>query len=289
MRSFTLTAGQSLNPSDVGGVLFRWLGAAGIELSYGEESLLIDPFFSRPPFWRLWFGRVVSAPATFPASLPRCEHILVTHAHYDHLMDVPAIARRTLAKVYGSTNACELLSVCGLPDEQICEIHPGDQLRLGTFQVEAIEARHGKAPGFSPGQVRKGLEPPLRLRDYVMDEYDSFLVQLPRLRLLDWCGVETQGAPAADVLFMLPSSLPGYTESLIAAVQPRLVVPVHWDDLFHSLSQPMRPTFELPRWELPPLRRVDLMRTREAVQQVKPDAEVRIPEVFRLYDLSKPM
>ena len=109
-----MTAGVSRNPPEPGAVRFRWLGVAGIELLSSEElmadeSLLIDPFFTRPPIWRLWFGRVAPNPARIPASLPRCDHILVSHAHYDHLLDVPVIARRTLARVYGSANTCALL------------------------------------------------------------------------------------------------------------------------------------------------------------------------------------
>ena len=281
------SAGASQNPPDLPPVQFRWLGVAGIELSYQGESLLIDPFFTRPPFLSLWFGRVAPNPAHLPASLPRCEHILVTHAHYDHLLDVPLIAHRTLARVYGSTNTCALLRTCGVPEAQIGEIHTGEQLWLGSFQVDVLLAKHGWAPGYASGKVREGLTPPLRLRDYVLGEYSSFLVQAPGKRLLDWCGVETQGAPRADVLFMLPSSRPGYVEGLLAAVQPKLVVPVHWDDIFRPLSQPLRPSFELPRWGWPPLRRIRLERFVQVVGKVAPTAKVLVPEPLKSYELNQ--
>jgi L-ascorbate metabolism protein UlaG (beta-lactamase superfamily) len=286
-----MIAGVNKNLPDRPPIHFRWLGAAGIELTCGdeglaEESLLIDPFFTRPPSWRLLFGRVAANPGRIPASLLRCDHILVSHAHYDHLLDVPAIARRTLAQVYGSANTCALLRVCAVPNEQIHTIHAGDVLTLGSFRVDVLAARHGWSPGYSSGQVRTDLQPPLRLHDYVLGEYNSFLIQLPGLRLLDWGGVETQGAPKADVLFMLPTSLPGFYETLLAAVQPRLVVPVHWDDLFRPLSKPIRPGFELPRWELPPLKRIDLARFKETVRRIAPGAQVLIPEVLETYDLS---
>jgi hypothetical protein len=134
--------------------------------------------------------------------------------------------------------------------------------------------------------VRTDLQPPLRLRDYVLGEYNSFLIQLPGLRLLDWCGVETRGAPLADVLFMLPTSLPGYCEVLLASVQPRLVVPVHWDDLFRPLSRPVRPYYELPHWGLPPLKRINLDRFKETVRRVAPQAEIIIPGIFEEYSLA---
>jgi len=38
----------------------RWLGVAGIELRVNEQILVIDPFVTRPPFRRMWWGRVRS-------------------------------------------------------------------------------------------------------------------------------------------------------------------------------------------------------------------------------------
>ena len=34
----------------------RWLGVAGIELRVNKQILVIDPFVTRPPFRRMWFG-----------------------------------------------------------------------------------------------------------------------------------------------------------------------------------------------------------------------------------------
>src|SRR5258707_12404259 len=84
----------------------RWLGVAGIELSVDGRTLLIDPFVSRPPARRLWAGRVASDGALVAEKVPRGAVVLVTHAHWDHIMDVPEVARRTGAPVYGSPNAC---------------------------------------------------------------------------------------------------------------------------------------------------------------------------------------
>lgn len=286
-----MTDGVSSNQPEGFTIHFRWLGAAGIELSYGSESLvseslLIDPFFTRPPFWRLWFGRVASNPALIPASLPRCDHILVSHAHYDHLMDVPTIAHRTQARVVGSSNTCALLRICGLNNAQILKARPGDKLELGRFNVEVLAARHSHAPGFSPGRVGTDLQTPLRLRDYVMDEDFSFLIQLPGLRLLNWCGVGQGPAPQADVLFLVPSTLPGFYESLLTSVQPRLIIPVHWDDIFRPLSKSIRPGFELPRLAWPPLRRIDFDHFKQTVQRSAPLTRVLIPEIFEAYDLA---
>jgi L-ascorbate metabolism protein UlaG (beta-lactamase superfamily) len=283
-----MIARASLSRLETSPLHFRWLGVAGLELTCASETLLIDPFFTRPPFRRLWFGRVEPDHALIASHLPRCGHILVSHSHYDHLMDVPDVARYTGAHVYGSTNTCELLMVCGLPDEQIHLIDAGDELTLGCFKVNVLAARHGWAPGYSSGRVHKGLQHPLRLCDYVLGDYHSFLIQLPGLRILNWCGIDLQSAPPANVLFTLPTSRPGFLEALLAAVQPRLVIPVHWDDLFRPLTKPVRPYYELPRWQLPPLQRINLQRFKARIEHISPGIQVLIPEIFEAYDLSKP-
>jgi len=63
------------------GIQFRWLGVGGIEIRVEQQILAVDPFFTRPPFRRLWFGRVRPNRKLIADLMPRCNHILVTHAH----------------------------------------------------------------------------------------------------------------------------------------------------------------------------------------------------------------
>src|SRR5258708_1809411 len=107
----------------------RWLGVAGIELSVGGRTLLIDPFVSRPPARRLWAGRVASDGALVAEKVPQGDVVLVTHAHWDHIMDVPEVARRTGAAVYGSPNACALLQALRVPPAQLHRLPAGAPAR----------------------------------------------------------------------------------------------------------------------------------------------------------------
>ena len=38
--------------------------------------------------------------------MPRCRVVLVTHAHYDHLLDVPEVARNTGARTLTQRHYC---------------------------------------------------------------------------------------------------------------------------------------------------------------------------------------
>jgi len=262
-------------------VWFRWLGVAGIELRVGDEVLAIDPFFTRPPLWCLGRGRVEPDHALIAEKIERCHYVLVTHAHFDHVMDVPDVARNTGAMVLGSANTCRLLAACGLPERQVREVRAGERVELGGWRVDILPAEHIKTPGFSPGPLPSHVRPPLRLRDYRMDTCFSFLIQVGGSRLLDWRSVRAESAPRAEVLFVGVEDSRERYEALLRAVQPRLVIPIHWDDMFRPLSEPLRPYFTPPRLAWPPLRRVDLARFRRMIEEMSPGVRVMVPEAFR--------
>ena len=145
--------------------------------------LVIDPYLTRIPFRQMWIGRVCSNRELVAAKIRRCDCILVTHAHFDHLLDVPEVARQTGAPVLGSHNTCGLLAALGVPEHQLREIQVGDRLTLGNFQVTVLESVHIPTPGFSSGPLPRGLRPPLRARDYRMDGSFAFFVRVGGYRL----------------------------------------------------------------------------------------------------------
>ena len=265
-------------------ICFRWLGVAGLELHADDQILLIDPFFTRPPLTKLFGGRVSPNRELIAKHISRADAILITHAHYDHLMDVPDIARITGAKVYGSRNSCELLELLGVPHQQIQEIHVSDELSLGNFSIKVIMAQHMYLPIASFGALPHTLTLPLRLNDYRVDECFSFLIQAGDVRLLDWTGVLTDGVPA-DVLFTQAFEAQTHYHALVSAVNPRLVVPIHWDDFFRPLSKPLVPFFSPPRPPFPFVRRIDLSAFKQSIERWLPKTKVQIPEVFRMYDV----
>jgi L-ascorbate metabolism protein UlaG (beta-lactamase superfamily) len=235
----------------------------------------------------MWLGRVHPDHELIAEKIEHCDFVLVTHAHWDHVMDVPEVIHNTGAMALGSPNTCQLLAVCGVSEERIREIKVGDRLTLGHFRVEVSRAEHMRIPGFSPGSLPPVLQPPLRARDYRMDDNFSFLISIGGYRLLTDPGDRPAGAVGADVLFVSPRRDYAYYESLLRLVQPKVVVPNHWDDLFRPLSKPLRPHYKPPRWVFPPLQRVNLTEFSQMIEQIAPETKILIPEIFRAYDLGK--
>jgi L-ascorbate metabolism protein UlaG (beta-lactamase superfamily) len=261
------------------------LGTAGIELAVHGQVVLIDPYLSRVPAWKLWFGRLCPARELIAERVLQCDLLLVTHAHFDHIMDVPSIARNTGAMTVGSRNSCELLKAYGISKEQIQEIHAGDELTFDGFSIKAWPAEHRRIPGFAPGPLPPKPKLPLRASGYRIDDCYSYLISVNGLRLLTDPGVRPDDAVAADVLFVYPGMQTEYYITLLGRVQPKITIPIHWDDFFRPLSRPLRPFWKLPTLAFPPLQHIDLEEFRQTVQRIAPECRMFEPEIFHPYEL----
>lgn len=228
-------------------MIFRWLGIAGIELTYNDQVLLIDPCLTRIPFWKLWAGGLQPDQAQLVRWLKRADHILVTHAHYDHLLDVPELTRATRAQMYGSENACQLCLLDGVPPMQVHRVQPGDCLSLGEFTVKVVLAKHRRIPFFNAGRLSSGLKPPFTARQYRLDACYSYRVEAGDIAIFDNAGSPPDLAEQADILCLQPYHSESYCRQLFERVRPKVVIPNHWDDLWVPLAQPARPTFLPPQ------------------------------------------
>jgi L-ascorbate metabolism protein UlaG (beta-lactamase superfamily) len=274
-------------------VCCRWLGVAGVELISNNQVLVIDPYFTRFPFWKMLIGPVRPQADVITHSVQRCDHILVTHSHFDHMMDVPTLALQTGATILGSPNACQIATASGVPVGQTHRIDAGDQLSLGEFQVSVLPALHGKTSldWLINGPIVHNLTPPLRALDYRMDECFTFLVTVAGIRLLiGGCETIQENAPA-DILIAgmvgLTMNRYLYYKALMRRVRPKVVIPYHWDDMYRPLSKPTWPSFEMPSLSSPTLRRVDMSGFSQMIEKIAPDTQVIIPEIFHTYDISK--
>jgi L-ascorbate metabolism protein UlaG (beta-lactamase superfamily) len=264
-------------------VWFRWLGVAGVELRARQQVLLIDPFLTRPPLRRLAVGRVEPNRALLRHHVSQADTILVTHAHWDHLLDVAPIAEVTGALVVGSANTCQIVAAQGVRPARIKQVDVGDRLALGPFQVEVLRGTHGRTPidWLINGRLPRDLRQPLRLRDYRMDCCFSFRIEVEGLRLLACPGPPTP----ADVL-TLGTDMPAKPlEHLLQHVRPRLLIPVHWDNLFQPLGRGLRPMLGLPAVRLPRFRWMDPHLFARDVARLAPDTCVLVPTVLKCYDL----
>lgn len=69
--------------------------------------------------------------------------MLVSHTHFDHAVDAPAIARRFGCKAYGSGSLLALMALHGLAGRAV-SVEPYRTYELGPFEVSFTPSAHSK-------------------------------------------------------------------------------------------------------------------------------------------------
>ncbi len=129
-------------------VTVTWLGVTTMLFDDGETQILIDGFFSRPSLFDIVLGNpVTNDAATINYALDefrmrRLAAIIPVHSHFDHAMDVGAIANRSSASILGSETTAQIARGAGVPDDQIVVAEGGGQYQFGRFTVTMIVSTH---------------------------------------------------------------------------------------------------------------------------------------------------
>ena len=215
-----------------------YLGVAGWQLSSGSATLLVDPYFTRVA--RADDERPLAPDETqisryAPA---HADAILVGHSHYDHLLDVPSLARRTGAVVVGTESTSHVARASGPSSARIVVAHPGEELRIGPFHVQVVGALHsltGQLDGVIPNDVSL----PMLARDYREGGTLQYLVHFGQHTVLfigtaNFVEANLTGLrpEVAVVAIGLREKIPDYTCRIMHALgNPRRVFPNHFDDL----------------------------------------------------------
>jgi len=249
-----------------------WYGTAGFRIETSGHVFLIDPYLSRNEEARprLPIG---------PEAVVDGSEIYLSHGHFDHMADVPRIARQTGATVYCSEVAAEALRRQGVADAQLVVACDGDVFEFGAYRAQRFAGTHIRFdfPLIAATFLRSISAVPTKV--WLLPR----LRRWPRGQVLTWrFTLEAEGGHvvqhlgsagcteeklarladlgAPDVL-MFP--LQGHTHiceiatRVVERLRPRVVIPHHHDDFYPPLSQA-----------------VDVAPFVEAVRKLSPPVEV---------------
>ena len=241
-------------PGGPGAVRVAWLGTAGLMITDGETTLLIDPFVSRYGLARVALGWPLPPRQDLVDAWVRrlgagnTAAVLVTHSHYDHAMDAPFFARATGAVLAGSESTANIGRGAGIDPARLRVVAPGHTLGFGRFEVTFVESRHGPSPlggVLFPGNIDRPVCPPAAASAYRLGTTFSLVLRHPAGTLVhhgsagDRAGM--YDGVRADVVFL---GLAGrkdtdaYVAAVVDAVGARRVIPLHFDDFFKGLDRP---------------------------------------------------
>lgn len=248
----------------------QYLGVGGYLFQYGEDSIMTAPSFTNPGLMNVTLPLSIAADHALidkllPPQAKQAEFILVGHAHYDHLLDVPYIMQQHMPMTIamGSTTMKNIVTAV-IDDDRLLDITdyaavgdlPGRWLynRNGTIRIMPIKSDH--APHFMGIKVMSGqydqalTELPStaygwkegQTYAYVIDFLDNQQQPVYRIHYQDAASNSPDGlmpmmtdTKAVDMAILCVAAfhqVDDYPEAILQQTQPGMIVMGHWEDFF---------------------------------------------------------
>lgn len=236
-------------------IRIRWLGTAGFEIRCDDHVVLFDPYITRASLSQCAFGSLSSNLSAITQYVPRADAIVVGHTHFDHALDVPAIARQTGAKVFGSRSAIRLCRAAKIPESQLhmVEREAGEEAivaEVGPFTLRFAPSAHsrfllGRVP--FPGEITDCDDVPVKTADYRCGAVFRVEMEVAGRKIVHLGSAElTPGGiipQNVDLLLLCVAgwrSTPDLPERIMRTLSPERILLSHWDNFFVPLDQPVR-------------------------------------------------
>jgi L-ascorbate metabolism protein UlaG (beta-lactamase superfamily) len=232
------------------GLELEWLGVSGYRMTYQGSTIYIDPYVSRVPLSAV-LRRSVAVPdaamiGRFIGDRSGVVGVLVGHTHFDHAVDAPALAKRFGCPALGSASLTRLMHAHGIAGQTV-EVEPYRTYELGPFAVSFTPSLHSKLllglavpmdgeltcdhlDGLTPGAYRCGQVWGIHIEVAGATFYHQGSANLiddaVRHRGVDYflAGIAGRGFT------------PAYWQRILTRLEPRTVVPTHFDDFFRPLD-----------------------------------------------------
>jgi len=244
-----------------GQVNLKYLGTAGWKINDDKITILIDPYISRV---KLGTGHPDDKRKTVLRSdyyesdsnlidslIDKVDFILVHHSHFDHLADVPYIARKTGAKVIGTETTINILKAYDIPTEQLYPVKGGEDYQFENFSVRVIPSIHSALNDkhyIDSREYKKPPKAPLKVSEFIEGGSLMFLARFDSHKILTMGSMnfverELYGIKPDILLAGVNQSQLGlynYNQRLINVTnKPKYIIPTHWDNfrLPYSFSQ----------------------------------------------------
>lgn len=195
-------------------VSLTWTGHATWLIDTGSGTLLVDPFLDECPT------------ASLAAADVECDAILLTHAHFDHVADAVAIAKRCRATVFCNFEIAQWLGRHGVETTQPMNLGGRVAVPGGHATMELAHHSSSFADGTYGGNPAGWLLDVGGRRIYLAGDTSVFL-DMERIGRPDRTGrgLDVAILPIGDLFTMGPEA----SLEALRMLRPRLALPSHYD------------------------------------------------------------
>ena len=248
------------------GIKIKWLSVASFEIEKNGATVVTDPFFTANQY----------SPCNVD-SVENCDYITLSHCHWDHIPDIPALYEKFRPRILCGTLTAEPL--CRWADMNPYYVYPMEsdlELDFDNIKIKALFGKHVdlkrewsgiEKRWYNNGIVdeKMGLIQPIGTLDY-----RNYLFTYPDgLKVLIWGNplvsfqknILRREKPDIAILQATGQiSNPQKFAEFVAEFSPKIVIPHHMD-----LSHPVEKVMD------------KLLAAKEAVEKTSPGTKFIIP------------
>jgi L-ascorbate metabolism protein UlaG (beta-lactamase superfamily) len=226
--------------------------------------------------------------AAIDSHIQRADFILVTHTHYDHVLDVPHIARKTGAAVIGTESTENVMRAYDVPEEQLLTVRGGEDYQFSSFSLKVIPSIHSPLDHkhyFSSASAPAGMKAPLTLEQIHPEGGTlAYLIRFHSHQILAFGGMnfierEMVGLEPDVALIGAGASreeIYDYSGRLMRDLHyPAIVLPTHWDNFLAPFEASQEPALEA------------LQSFVQEIAAASPKTRVIVPKYFESIPLDK--
>lgn len=250
-----------------------FLGVSTLLFDDGDTAILTDGFFTRPRRVDTLFRKITPNIDLIKEYLKRLgierlAAVVVLHSHHDHALDAPEVAARTGADLIGSVSTAKIAQGyinggCTLDKNKIKLINDKAFPPYGRFTLTLLKSAHSEITLLThfrihkvllDAEIEKPVCPPAWWTDFKEGGSYSLLIEHDGKRMLvqGSAGLPENALEGkqASVVFLGVGTLgkfddayrEKYWRQVVETVGASRVIPIHWDDFFRPLSEPLDPS-----------------------------------------------
>lgn len=232
-----------------------YLGTTTLLFDDGTDQILFDCHVTRPSLKMCLTGKLstdteIADRVIREFSIDRLRGIFVSHSHHDHVLDAPYFAKICNAEVFGSPSAINVARGGTIGEELLHSFADSLNYQVGEFSITVMRSLHSEPNKINNDigeTIDKPLAQPARMKEFKEGGSYDFLIKHGDKSFLirPSCNfIEGQlNDIKADVMFLGVTELSKKSETwresffaeTIGKVQPRIVIPIHWDNFFSPL------------------------------------------------------